>query len=133
MLFIFPESETVLLFQVIDLEQGVLMNQDGRVLQDSQGKPKRVVLGEDGRTIFGEVFHSVCVFVYKHTIQFKGIFILHRYVKLQSYRNIIGHVSRVKEDGVKNETDDNYCVGFFVVCFLSVKHYNLQTLWEVPC
>lgn len=63
MLFIFPESETVLLFQVIDLEQGVLMNQDGRVLQDSQGKPKRVVLGEDGRTIFGEVFHSVCVCV----------------------------------------------------------------------
>ncbi|XP_041830969.1 fibronectin type III domain-containing protein 1 isoform X2 [Melanotaenia boesemani] len=37
---------------VLDLEQGVLMNQDGQVLQDSQGKPKRVVLGEDGRTIF---------------------------------------------------------------------------------
>ncbi|XP_070782035.1 fibronectin type III domain-containing protein 1 [Enoplosus armatus] len=37
---------------VVDLEQGVLMNQDGQVLQDSQGKPKRVVLGEDGRTIF---------------------------------------------------------------------------------
>lgn len=28
------------------------MNSDGRVLQDSQGKPKRIVLGEDGRTIF---------------------------------------------------------------------------------
>uniref|UniRef100_UPI0037E7A4C7 fibronectin type III domain-containing protein 1 n=1 Tax=Semicossyphus pulcher TaxID=241346 RepID=UPI0037E7A4C7 len=37
---------------VVDLEKGVLMNQDGQVLQDSQGKPKRVVLGEDGRTIF---------------------------------------------------------------------------------
>ncbi|XP_070705231.1 fibronectin type III domain-containing protein 1 [Pempheris klunzingeri] len=37
---------------VVDLEQGILMNQDGQVLQDSQGKPKRVVLGEDGRTIF---------------------------------------------------------------------------------
>ncbi|XP_034017864.1 fibronectin type III domain-containing protein 1 isoform X2 [Thalassophryne amazonica] len=37
---------------VIDLEQGLLMNQDGQVLQDSQGQPKRVVLGEDGRTIF---------------------------------------------------------------------------------
>ncbi|KAM6915144.1 fibronectin type III domain-containing protein 1 [Xenentodon cancila] len=37
---------------VVDLEQGVLMNQDGQVLQDSQGKPKRVVLGEDGRTVF---------------------------------------------------------------------------------
>ncbi|XP_005454669.1 fibronectin type III domain-containing protein 1 isoform X3 [Oreochromis niloticus] len=37
---------------VVDLEQGILMNGDGRVLQDSQGKPKRVVLGEDGRTIF---------------------------------------------------------------------------------
>uniref|UniRef100_A0A672GSQ8 Fibronectin type III domain containing 1 n=1 Tax=Salarias fasciatus TaxID=181472 RepID=A0A672GSQ8_SALFA len=38
--------------QVVDLELGVLMNQDGQVLQDSQGQPKRVVLGEDGRTIF---------------------------------------------------------------------------------
>ncbi|KAM6906035.1 fibronectin type III domain-containing protein 1 isoform 2-T2 [Lycodopsis pacificus] len=37
---------------VVDLERGVLMNQDGQVLQDSQGRPKRVVLGEDGRTIF---------------------------------------------------------------------------------
>ncbi|XP_068198034.1 fibronectin type III domain-containing protein 1 [Antennarius striatus] len=37
---------------LLDLERGLLMNQDGRVLQDSQGKPKRVVLGEDGRTIF---------------------------------------------------------------------------------
>ncbi|XP_078131229.1 fibronectin type III domain-containing protein 1 isoform X2 [Sander vitreus] len=37
---------------VVDLEKGVLMNQDGQILQDSQGKPKRVVVGEDGRTIF---------------------------------------------------------------------------------
>uniref|UniRef100_A0A665X1R7 Fibronectin type III domain containing 1 n=1 Tax=Echeneis naucrates TaxID=173247 RepID=A0A665X1R7_ECHNA len=37
---------------VVDLEQGILMNQDGQVLQDSNGKPKRVVVGEDGRTIF---------------------------------------------------------------------------------
>ncbi|XP_033999977.1 fibronectin type III domain-containing protein 1 isoform X2 [Trematomus bernacchii] len=37
---------------VVDLERGVLMNKEGRVLQDSQGKPKRVVLGEDGKTIF---------------------------------------------------------------------------------
>ncbi|XP_061602683.1 fibronectin type III domain-containing protein 1 isoform X2 [Cololabis saira] len=37
---------------VVDLEQGVLLNSDGQVLQDSQGKPKRVVLGQDGRTVF---------------------------------------------------------------------------------
>uniref|UniRef100_A0A3B3D7C2 Fibronectin type III domain containing 1 n=1 Tax=Oryzias melastigma TaxID=30732 RepID=A0A3B3D7C2_ORYME len=37
---------------MIDFERGFLMNQDGQVLQDSQGRPKRVVLGEDGRTIF---------------------------------------------------------------------------------
>ncbi|XP_077409314.1 fibronectin type III domain-containing protein 1 [Vanacampus margaritifer] len=37
---------------LVDLELGILMNQDGKVLQDSQGQPKRVVLGEDGRTIF---------------------------------------------------------------------------------
>lgn len=41
--------------QIVDLDRGVLMNQDGRVLQDSQGRPKRVVLGEDGRTIFGDM------------------------------------------------------------------------------
>lgn len=44
--------------QVVDLEQGLLMNQDGQILQDSQGKPKRVVLGEDGRTIFGIIPHG---------------------------------------------------------------------------
>lgn len=40
------------------MEQGILMNQDGKILQDSQGKPKRVVLGEDGRTIFGDISFS---------------------------------------------------------------------------
>ena len=30
------------------------MNEEGRALQDSQGQPRRVVLGDDGRTIFGE-------------------------------------------------------------------------------
>lgn len=50
----------ILFAQVVDLERGVLMNQDGKILQDSQGKPKRVVLGEDGRTIFGTMF---CLFV----------------------------------------------------------------------
>uniref|UniRef100_A0A672YWY0 Fibronectin type III domain containing 1 n=1 Tax=Sphaeramia orbicularis TaxID=375764 RepID=A0A672YWY0_9TELE len=38
--------------QLVDLQRGVLMNSEGQILQDSQGKPKRVVLGEDGRTIF---------------------------------------------------------------------------------
>lgn len=46
----------VLFAQVVDLDKGVLMNQDGQILQDSQGKPKRVVLGEDGRTIFGNIY-----------------------------------------------------------------------------
>nr|XP_040017306.1 fibronectin type III domain-containing protein 1 isoform X2 [Gasterosteus aculeatus aculeatus] len=40
---------------IVDLEKGVLMNQDGQVLQDSQGRPKRVVLGADGRTIFDDM------------------------------------------------------------------------------
>ena len=40
--------------QVVDLDKGVLMNEDGRVLQDSHGRPRRVVLGEEGRTIFGK-------------------------------------------------------------------------------
>lgn len=44
--------------QVVDLEHGVLMNQDGQVLQDSQGKPKRVVLGDDGSTLFGNILLS---------------------------------------------------------------------------
>lgn len=39
--------------QVVDLDQGVLMNHEGKVLQDNQGHPHRVVLGEDGRTVFG--------------------------------------------------------------------------------
>ncbi|KAG5846420.1 hypothetical protein ANANG_G00114780 [Anguilla anguilla] len=37
---------------IVDLDKGVLMNENGRILQDSHGKPRRVILGEDGRTIF---------------------------------------------------------------------------------
>ncbi|KAL2082433.1 hypothetical protein ACEWY4_022251 [Coilia grayii] len=37
---------------VVDLDKGVLMNHEGKVLQDSNGQPHRVVLGEDGRTVF---------------------------------------------------------------------------------
>ena len=45
--------------QIVDLDKGLLMNENGRVLQDSQGKPRRVILGEDGRTIFGLfIFYS---------------------------------------------------------------------------
>ncbi|XP_076874082.1 fibronectin type III domain-containing protein 1 isoform X1 [Brachyhypopomus gauderio] len=39
---------------VVDLDKGVLMNEDGKVLQDSRGRPRKVVLGEDGQTIFDE-------------------------------------------------------------------------------
>uniref|UniRef100_A0A4W4F5Z3 Fibronectin type-III domain-containing protein n=1 Tax=Electrophorus electricus TaxID=8005 RepID=A0A4W4F5Z3_ELEEL len=39
---------------VVDLDRGVLMNEDGKVLQDSRGRPRKVVLGEDGKTIFDE-------------------------------------------------------------------------------
>ncbi|XP_075719865.1 fibronectin type III domain-containing protein 1 [Rhinoderma darwinii] len=36
---------------VVDLNRGVILNTEGRYLQDSQGKPLRVKLGGDGRTI----------------------------------------------------------------------------------
>uniref|UniRef100_A0A8C4T490 Fibronectin type-III domain-containing protein n=1 Tax=Erpetoichthys calabaricus TaxID=27687 RepID=A0A8C4T490_ERPCA len=36
---------------IVDLDHGVLMNHEGRALQDSQGRPLRVQLGGDGRTI----------------------------------------------------------------------------------
>ncbi|XP_061097522.1 fibronectin type III domain-containing protein 1 [Conger conger] len=39
---------------IVDLDKGLLMNENGRILQDSQGKPRRVILGEDGRTIFDD-------------------------------------------------------------------------------
>uniref|UniRef100_A0AAR2L135 Fibronectin type-III domain-containing protein n=1 Tax=Pygocentrus nattereri TaxID=42514 RepID=A0AAR2L135_PYGNA len=39
---------------VVDLNKGVLMNEDGKVLQDARGRPRKVVLGEDGKTIFDE-------------------------------------------------------------------------------
>lgn len=51
------------------------MNQDGQVLQDSQGKPKRVVLGEDGRTIFGDMLQSVLPNIY--TMEIRHIKVLH--------------------------------------------------------
>lgn len=53
------------------MEKGVLMNQDGQVLQDSQGKPKRVVLGEDGRTIFGNMLQSILRNIYTYSIELK--------------------------------------------------------------
>ncbi|XP_077139266.1 fibronectin type III domain-containing protein 1 [Ranitomeya variabilis] len=36
---------------VVDLSRGVILNTEGRYLQDSQGKPLRIKLGGDGRTI----------------------------------------------------------------------------------
>ncbi|KAK3541896.1 hypothetical protein QTP86_008113 [Hemibagrus guttatus] len=39
---------------VVDLDKGVLMNEEGKVLQDSRGRPRKVVIGEDGKTIFDE-------------------------------------------------------------------------------
>ncbi|KAL6486392.1 hypothetical protein MHYP_G00057840 [Metynnis hypsauchen] len=39
---------------VVDLDKGVLMNEEGKVLQDARGRPRKVVLGEDGKTIFDE-------------------------------------------------------------------------------
>ncbi|XP_060097595.1 fibronectin type III domain-containing protein 1 [Heteronotia binoei] len=36
---------------IVDLDRGLLLNVEGRYLQDSQGKPLRVKLGGDGRTI----------------------------------------------------------------------------------
>ncbi|XP_069810731.1 fibronectin type III domain-containing protein 1 isoform X2 [Dendropsophus ebraccatus] len=36
---------------VVDLNRGVILNTEGRYLQDSQGKPLRIKLGGDGRTI----------------------------------------------------------------------------------
>lgn len=73
------ESATTLSLQVVDLELGVLMNQDGKVLQDSQGKPKRVVLGEDGRTIFG---NSLCPTVY---LNLKSAGLKHKVFKALSH------------------------------------------------
>nr|XP_023662533.1 fibronectin type III domain-containing protein 1 isoform X1 [Paramormyrops kingsleyae] len=37
---------------IVDLNKGLLMNENGQILQDSEGRPHRVVLGEDGQTIF---------------------------------------------------------------------------------
>ncbi|XP_064148959.1 fibronectin type III domain-containing protein 1 isoform X2 [Loxodonta africana] len=39
---------------VVDLDRGLVLNAEGRYLQDSQGNPLRVKLGGDGRTIVDE-------------------------------------------------------------------------------
>ncbi|KYO18654.1 fibronectin type III domain-containing protein 1 isoform A [Alligator mississippiensis] len=39
---------------IVDLDRGLVLNTEGRFLQDSQGKPLRVKLGGDGRTIVDE-------------------------------------------------------------------------------
>ncbi|KAM4770965.1 fibronectin type III domain-containing protein 1 [Rhinophrynus dorsalis] len=36
---------------IVDLNRGLILNPEGRYLQDSQGKPLRIKLGGDGRTI----------------------------------------------------------------------------------
>ncbi|XP_069462806.1 fibronectin type III domain-containing protein 1 [Ambystoma mexicanum] len=36
---------------IVDLNRGLVLNHEGRYLQDSQGKPLRIKLGGDGRTI----------------------------------------------------------------------------------
>lgn len=38
----------------MDLDRGLVLNAEGRYLQDSQGNPLRVKLGGDGRTIVGK-------------------------------------------------------------------------------
>ncbi|XP_019382595.1 PREDICTED: fibronectin type III domain-containing protein 1 isoform X2 [Gavialis gangeticus] len=39
---------------IVDLDRGLVLNTEGRFLQDSQGNPLRVKLGGDGRTIVDE-------------------------------------------------------------------------------
>lgn len=39
---------------IVDLDRGLVLNVEGKYLQDSQGKPLRVKLGGDGRTIVDE-------------------------------------------------------------------------------
>lgn len=43
----------ITLKQIVDLDQGILMNPEGQVLQDTAGNPLRIQLGSDGRTILG--------------------------------------------------------------------------------
>lgn len=38
----------------MDLDRGLVLNAEGRYLQDSQGNPLRIKLGGDGRTIVGK-------------------------------------------------------------------------------
>ncbi|XP_051867195.1 fibronectin type III domain-containing protein 1 [Pristis pectinata] len=39
---------------IVDLDRGILMNPEGRVLQDTEGNPLRIQLGSDGRTVLDE-------------------------------------------------------------------------------
>ncbi|XP_032880967.1 fibronectin type III domain-containing protein 1 isoform X1 [Amblyraja radiata] len=39
---------------IVDLDQGILMNPEGQVLQDTAGNPLRIQLGSDGRTILDQ-------------------------------------------------------------------------------
>lgn len=71
------------------------MNQDGQVLQDSQGKPKRVVLGEDGRTIFGDMLQSVLPNIYTIEIRHKKCYVL-LIVRLLFYVPQIEPMYRIK-------------------------------------
>ncbi|ETE68866.1 Fibronectin type III domain-containing protein 1, partial [Ophiophagus hannah] len=45
--------------EIVDLDRGLVLNAEGRYLQDSQGKPLRVKLGGDGRTIVGMLYSDV--------------------------------------------------------------------------
>lgn len=38
----------------MDLDRGLVLNAEGRYLQDSYGNPLRIKLGGDGRTIVGK-------------------------------------------------------------------------------
>lgn len=69
------------------MEKGVLMNQDGQVLQDSQGKPKRVVLGEDGRTIFGNMLESILHNIYTYSTELKHTKIVKSFSLLAHFSN----------------------------------------------
>lgn len=41
-------------FRSVTLISGLVLNAEGRYLQDSQGNPLRIKLGGDGRTIVGK-------------------------------------------------------------------------------
>ncbi|XP_078086110.1 fibronectin type III domain-containing protein 1 isoform X2 [Mustelus asterias] len=39
---------------IVDLDQGILMNPEGQILQDTEGKPLQIQLGVDGRTVLDQ-------------------------------------------------------------------------------